>query len=406
MQIHPEKHVLDAYTLKALSRSELTAIILHIDECAECSKYVKEHSFIPNKADVLPFSRSPDVAFHLTYEEHLAPYANNIAEASLRKIVEDHIGQCQECKFLLEDLQAFAADENTILYENLHGPTGRSIWKALLRFKSPVPGFGAAVLALSAVLYFWISGTKTVNELSEIASADRDVNIEAVPRPTVEANLPLDSTERPAVRQNNEIQNTHAVTDKSSDIAERASTSGLPDVIREKIADALRSEKIIASPALALLTRDITLRSDGETTSRSGVPDGVVIRETSPRLSWNRTDGDNYTVKIFDEDFEIIAESQDVEINSWRPETPLQRGKVYWWEALSDDNAIASGKFKVLGEAELRILRSVGKTDPIVRGLALYHFGLVDEARIEFERSAKTDKTGRANKFLKQMNAK
>lgn len=408
MQLHPAKNILDAYTLKALSKTELTEMILHLDGCDECSAYVKEHSLAPGTrgdSNVLPMTRSPSVTFHLNYDEHLAPYVHGTAAASVRTAVDEHMVKCKECNFLLYDLQTFVASENEFAEANeVASSRSRSL---LLRPFSLIPIFGAlaVVFALSAAVYILVRDTTSVDPSPNIVSIKDGERSENEVRPTENSNFDESSNNAPpAVLPNGEKD--AEPSKKIPENNEIAAIDGLPLEFKQEINEAVRSGSMIDSPDLDLLARNITLRSGGGALNLNGDPNGVVVRETVPLISWMENVNGPYSVQIFDEDFELVAEAAAVQESSWRPKKPLARGRVYWWEVRGDDTTVAAGKFKVLGNAELRMLTSIDRSASVIRGLALYRFGLVTEAKREFERAAKNDPDGPAAKFLQQLNSR
>lgn len=178
---------------------------------------------------------------------------------------------------------------------------------------------------------------------------------------------------------------------------------GVPEDLAGDVARALKGERLQANRGLRdLVPADGGVRSGAE--AQAGIrliaPTGTMVRDTRPRFRWTAAQGaTGYSVTVTDDRFNVIAESGRVEGTQWRPETALDRGRVYQWQVTaygSEDGGgpRSLGLFRVIGAGELARVRKIeSETDSSLARAVLYaRAGLVDDARRELGRLDADDK--------------
>lgn len=188
---------------------------------------------------------------------------------------------------------------------------------------------------------------------------------------------------------------------------------GLPEDLAGDVARALKGERLRSNRGL----RDL-VSADGGVRSGAGAqagirliaPTGTMVRDARPGFRWAAVEGaSGYSVTVADERFNVVAESGRVEGTQWRPESALERGRVYQWQVTAYDSGGAVGEgprslglFRVIGAGELASIREVeAETDSSLAKAVLYaRAGLVDEARRELGRLGEGGKLDRLRRAI------
>lgn len=126
-------------------------------------------------------------------------------------------------------------------------------------------------------------------------------------------------------------------------------------------------------------------------------PVGVVLSLNRPTLRWQSVDGaTQYTVSVFDSDFNRVAKSNPQATTAWTVPLSLQNGKIYSWEvtALKDNQEITSpvapaprAQFKIVELEKLNEIATVRKQKPLSHltlGVLYARAGLLTDAEREF----------------------
>lgn len=327
--------------------AELLALDDHLAACAACrarAALVAEPRLAAFKAD---YHAAATEAAHLDYEE-LAAYVDGGLDDVGKEIVRSHLAICSECMQEDRDLRAFKS----------------AIAPSLHKVYEPAVA-------------------------DEIAKDERS-NAGATPTP-VEA---VDQTAEAVI----------ALNDGGGQVAlhrdgRLIGLEGLSSSAQTAVKTALQRQKAVDAAALAGLRGDDGALMSGQ--PKHGEfdvlkPRGEVVASERPAFVWRALAGaTTYTVKIFDEHFNLVAQSQPLTNTTWRPTEPLARGAVYSWQvtAVKDGQEVKAprppapqAKFKVLdarAAAELRAVRQQQPTSHLTLGVLYARAGLLDEAERE-----------------------
>ncbi|MBK7704598.1 MAG: hypothetical protein IPJ30_02180 [Acidobacteria bacterium] len=387
---HPSPDTLIAYAERRLSSGEMTNVILHLAECAECLESVRP-AFATARTVAL-FDAAGGDAFHLDFDEHLRPFVDSEADAVTRELVESHILDCPACAFELRELREFSESLRLREFETAAHPT---IWAKIgAMFNARSMRFAAALVLLlfvaAAVYFVWPE-----RRSAEIVStADIAPNISDPKLP-----LPEPSPTPGAI-----------VDPEKTPPAAPEDSENLPDPFRAETAQAVRSGRLSLPGFLAALGGAGSLRGGGgDRTPAALTPNGEAVRSAAPLISWNgfAEPGEGYTVAIYDENGDLVEQSPTLDADRWKPSRELVRGRVYDWEVRSAKSSKAfAGRFRVIDRAALAELGRLPRSTPFARGVALANRGLLTEAAAEFRRAIRTgDNVQTAKKFLRQIGA-
>ena len=131
-------------------------------------------------------------------------------------------------------------------------------------------------------------------------------------------------------------------------------------------------------------------------------PAGTAVESARPELTWPPVVGASYRVTIA-ADERIVAESEPLKTNRWRPSRDLPRGAVYQWQvevtragrtSIVPPPAQPQAMFAVISETaarELQAARTAHPGDHLLLALLCARAGLVDEARRELRDHARVE---------------
>ena len=191
---------------------------------------------------------------------------------------------------------------------------------------------------------------------------------------------------------------------------------GVPLPIQRAVKTALSGKEMERPETLnELTTPRITLldqsSKDMPFTLRS--PFGVVVISDRPTFHWQPLLGaTSYTVSVFDSNFSRVAKSETQSTTQWTTTTPLQRGRIYFWEvtALKDGQEVISpvapaprAQFKTLEEEKMREINQVKRGragSHLVLGVLYARAGLLDDAEREFQLLVKANPHSEAARML------
>ena len=121
-----------------------------------------------------------------------------------------------------------------------------------------------------------------------------------------------------------------------------------------------------------------------------------MVESNRPAFRWRALAGaGGYTVKVFNQDFSVVAQSPTITTNTWRPMQPLPRGVVYSWQvtAIKDGQEVKAprppapqAKFKVLDAgtvAELQAARQQQTVSHLALGVLYARAGMLEQAERE-----------------------
>jgi hypothetical protein len=133
-------------------------------------------------------------------------------------------------------------------------------------------------------------------------------------------------------------------------------------------------------------------------------PVNKIIATTRPVFRWKALPGaESYQLKLFDENYNFVAESGLIKTNSWAlpREKRLTRGRIYIWKVVAAGDAAqntaadwAEAKFKVLERAKIHEINEAKKRHGefhLLLGILYARAGMRDEAEREFVRLLKAN---------------
>jgi hypothetical protein len=170
-------------------------------------------------------------------------------------------------------------------------------------------------------------------------------------------------------------------------------TDSYPVPWRSKVEDMIDKGKV-NYPRDKLLFAGGTPR--GSEAARHLRPVDTVVRSQTPTFAWPGKEDIVYRVRVYRRGEEVLP-SDELEINSWKPNEPLERGLVYSWTLFvvgETENPIPDKRelpFKVLGEKDHVILLTKEEDagdSHLVRTALFIEYGLLGEAREELRKLA------------------
>lgn len=409
---HPSKQTLENYAARQISADEMTFVILHLEDCADCFAAVQK--LVPTAEDqsVLMFAETEK--FHLDYDEHLRPFVDNEADSATREIVESHTQACANCAFQLRELREFSESLRLreIEKKSVYAPTfAQKIggwfqqFPHNLTFKIIFPLL-LIVIGLAAIFLLFRQP-----KLEDFAKENTSVQNNL---PEINQNsLISESSDRHNKSNSNQTSKNANVVEVLPKAVDETTTelADLPSDLREKILTVLNSKKLAFPAFLPTLREKLNLRGEADLKQMSLYPNGEAIRETVPNFKWkNFADSGNYTVEIFDENNQSIETSAVINGTNWTTKTKLERGKIYKWEVRSENDGSRehfqsfSGKFKILDQKTSTDLDKLSGKSPLVRGIAFASAGNLTSAEKELREAAKQKKDSQAAMtFLQQI---
>ena len=419
---------------RRLSPPELFAVGQHLGECAECRARV---DVVRANAERLrdDFRQAARLPEHLSFEQLSALVDDSLNEID-REIAESHLSVCPLCEREMRDLRAFAvtleSEKRKVAAADAAGERG--FWEKVRAFIFS-PAFGAsfaALLIFAVVAGVWFSRRQQQPETGEI------VKTEYTPTPTASLNSNQNSVQTanaaPSPENKEQIaQTTPAATEPKT--AEQKRVIETP-ALKTEIVKPKRAEEFSAADAeivrRALENGEIRTPDElNDLFARTGnfmggqnspvktfqieTPARAIVNETQPIFRWRKVaEADEYRVGIYDENFNKVAEIQNLQTTQWRVAKPLRRGGVYVWEveALKDGKIIgtapapteAEARFKILEANKSKQMRRELQKNPasaLWKGIVYARFGLLAEAVHELERyAAENPNSGQARRLL------
>lgn len=318
---HLSQKQIEDYSQNHLRGAELLAASDHLDECESCRARVEgaldvDAAFFAVREEAF----AGEVGGHLTSEQAAEYVDKNLAGDELQ-FVTDHVSSCEQCAFAVDDLRAFRNQIAPSLdreYGPAHvAPVVKESWRqrfvSLFRV-SPVPAFGAAALAIMALLFVgWVVWRMPKKDNEELVIIRPSPPSE--PSPSVAPSLEVQPEPVPVVAQLND--------------------GAVPPAYQELVRKALTSQRIERSSQLQGLTRpSSSLMGSNEKQEFSVLgPAGIVMMSDRPAFRWSRLEGaTGYVVEVYDSQFKRVVESPEITTLSWRSTESLPRGQVYSWQ--------------------------------------------------------------------------
>lgn len=440
-----QEHLTDqqvaAYQERDIESGERQMLDRHLAACAACLRRVvdTEHMDVAFGSLTEAFLPSGnEESFHLSRAE-LKRYAAGSLDRADRIIFDSHLEDCAQCSGGARELLSIKPKVTTLRKGARSGYAPQSIWGGFtdalrrLSWLRPIHVGGIALATMCALVgMLWVQSkfSDRRNQSSApqaVASGGQDQN-QSVPVPQTDhsGTQPPEETTRSVDKQANpedvgsqktppSSQQTQppaapeiivSLTDGNREVmldkgGNLTGLEGTPVPIQRAVKAALSGKEMerpktldeIAAPRITLLDQS----SDG-TPFALRSPVGVVVMSDRPTFHWQPLTGAaSYTVSVFDSNFNRITKSEPQSTTQWTMPTPLQRGRIYFWEvtALEDGQEVTSpvapaprAQFKTLEEEKIREINGVKKTragSHLVLGILYTRAGLLDDAEREFQ---------------------
>ena len=150
----------------------------------------------------------------------------------------------------------------------------------------------------------------------------------------------------------------------------------------------------LAKPAIldTLVAHDPTLRGgEADRTFALHLPIATVVLDDRPTFRWAAVpNASTFDVAVADaETGDVVAKGSTSE-TSWRPDTPLPRGRTYTWQVRSG-SLVAPGPSAAEARFHVGEAIALSETGHRERGIALANLGALDDAERELELAGAAD---------------
>ncbi len=349
MSNHPTGELLDRYHRNDLRGPELLRVDDHIAECAVCRSRIAISA--ASAAAAWDTSLSGD---HLTYDE-LEAFVDGRLDRDGRAGVAAHTAVCGDCADALDDLAGRASPR----------PGGLK----------PALRWGAIAAAAIVVI---------VSGILLLRPQEHD-------GPTVVTNTATNTIARPAPRR----KPVQVIRDAGSAFPLEAdgSVRGLSPVDAETLRQ-LRAGIVSSAAIFADVGRERdVLRGDDLPGDQLRVetPRGFVV-DDRPEFRWSDPQPRaTYRVSVVDSSYRVVARSDELTSQTWRPATPLERNETYEWQVqrrMGDSITSApappapSARFRITGKNEAEEIRRAQLANShLLLALAYARAGMLHEAK-------------------------
>lgn len=417
MSEHLTQNQVGDFCRQQLSVTELLSVSDHLAVCEFCRRQVEramhgDVAFFTLRSGVFDETSetlsSPEAPTHLTMEQ-MADHVDRAGASEERQEIEDHLTGCDQCALAVDDLRAFKNRVAPELGREYHPRSVRAATESwgqrLLAFlpvaflKSPALAFGSALAALLLAVTGWVIWQAQEKKdgrpgIAAIApSLAMTATVSPMGHPTAS---PTPAPEGAAVMAQ---LNDGAGRVKLDRAGKLAGLDHLPPAYQAMIKEALRSERLEKPSLLTGLNRPTSsLMGSGEPESKFSViePVGKVMLSDRPAFRWSQLDGaTGYAVEVYDENFNLVATSSQLTVNSWTAPQSLKRGGIYSWQVKASKEGqeftsprppAPQAKFRILDQAKANELVQARRTyasSHLTLGLLYAQAGLLDEAEQE-----------------------
>ena len=436
----PTEHIsrsrMELFSARGLPETELATVARHLAKCSDCGGQFVSSLRRQKGTAAVSFNLAPEFWLkheHIDYDQ-LVEFADDKLEATDRELIDLHLEVCPHCK---EDVRSFLAfreqiaSELEVSYATVHdAPRSKVSWWTQWNTLAWKPAYAAVLIIMGLAVIF---GAILLKRRSDNLQAQRNQPSQNTPagrESPRQENSKNNSPTFPAVPNEAPITEPNAgdaviaLEDESGrvTVAKSGSVSGLDDVpapTRDLIAKALTSEAIEKPAVLRdLAGPDSRLRGTNSAQSfKLMAPARAVILDAQPVFKWEKLPGaSGYRVYVTDPQGREVAKSDDLpqRTTEWKSTTLLKRGEIYSWsvvavvdgkEIVSPGPALPEMKFKILSSGNLQELNHVRRTrSHLARGITFAKFGMIPEARREFQRLlALNPKSDVARKLLRSL---
>lgn len=425
---HLTQQQFEGYRRRQLEVAELLSVCDHLEVCQACRGRVEgaaegDAALFALRAEVfgegVEDSPAAGTRAHLSAEQ-TALYVDGSLSGDALQTASDHLSSCDHCALSVEDLRAFKEQVAPTLGQEyrpaaVHTPRAvtasgvdRRRWTfaslpSLFRI-SPAPAFGAALAVILLALFGWLIW-RTARERAP--RQEVVVNPSPAPQPFPSAVAPTPSAPVPTPTQAGPEQAAAVAQLNDGGVRLTLDREGilsgaenLPPAYQRLLRETLAGRRIERSPQLRGLSRpgSSLMGSEAQGGGEFSVldPVGSVLLADRPTFRWSALEGaDGYVVEVYDEGFNLVAASPQLDARSWAASQALPRGKVYSWQvkALKDGQEVKSprppapqAKFRVLDRAKADEILRAKRAHPsshLTLALLYADAGLLKEAEQE-----------------------
>lgn len=422
---HLTQEQFEGYRRRQLEVSELLSVSDHLDVCEACRRSVAsaadgDTSFFALRSEL--FGETAELSPVEGMREHLtaaqtAAYVDGTLSVEELRTASDHLSSCEHCALSIEDLRAFKEEVTPTLgheYRPALVHTSPAVpssnegrwWRVFASLPdlfrlSQMPAFGAALAVILLTVAGWLvwRATRETTPRQEVvvgpSPASQPAPVAVAPTPTEPVPTPTQPEPAAVVAQLND-GGGHLSLDREGALS---GADNLPPAYRNMLKEALGGRRLERSPQLKGLTRPGSSLMSSETQGGGfnvQDPVGSVLLSDRPTFQWSLLDGaTGYVVEVYDEGFNLVATSPQLNGRSWAATQTLTRGKVYSWQvkAVKDGEEVKSprppapqAKFRVLDRAkadEIARARRAHPSSHLTLGLLYAEAGLLKEAEQE-----------------------
>ena len=404
MTEHLSNQEIEQYRRGLAAAPELLALDEHLAACAACRARAAamsgtESGLAALVADYRAAAAEPE---HLEYEA-LATYVDGGLDEVDKEIVRTHLAVCPECALEERDLRDYKSSVVPGLHKAYEPaavrPSGASRWRWLSErwqaYRASSPAWQMSVagaLLLLAGISVWLiwNARRQVAPPQIVKDRADEIPKKSDPTPTNAG----DQTSQALVALNDGARRVMLYQD-----GRLSGLDGLSASAQTAVKTALQRQAAVNRAALAGLgSNDGALMSGQPKPGEFDIlePRGQVVASDRPTFRWRALEGaSSYTVKVFDQDFNLVTESPALNTNAWRAGKPLARGAVYAWQvtALKNGEEVKAprppapqARFKVLdggAAAELQMAQRQEPASHLTLGVLYARNGMLDEAERE-----------------------
>lgn len=392
MMNHLSANTIEQYLQQRLPAEQLSQIADHLELCPDCQARLTQNRLESDDVSLmLSIEAELDDAvceeFCLTGEQIL----DHLEGSPLPAKLNYHLEVCGDCQLAVQEMR-------TVQLSILPEPFPDSVSPDSPRFSQWLSGINAkwlfawnwksasawAMAIIIAGFVFWFWQTRQVN------SPDSQQAIVA-----------------PSPVSSPQATNNLAVTlnDAGGQVTlnEQGVLLGLDQLPEDETGEvkiALQNQHVELPSVLAEMNGSSKTLMSGEGNEndfRVFSPFKAIIRTDRPEFRWNSlADASSYTVIVYDAQFTVLTTSPQLTANSWKPEKPLPRGRVLFWQVRAVKNgeeivtpslADSPAKFKVLDKItndRLQRLEQASENAHLALGVHYARAGLKEEAANQF----------------------
>jgi predicted anti-sigma-YlaC factor YlaD len=419
---HLTAAALEGYATRTLVPGELLLADRHLQICIECRERANDLKPMQEATTILSqvYGGESDLDIHLSYGELEALVDGRIDDVS-REIVEVHTADCLSCREQLDDLKELRRSlEMPIRVEATTAAAGPGLWRRIANALTVRTALAAA--ALIAIIGFGLWVLSGPGDPVPVETASVDENI-----PPVSTDLSGDpnsnSLDTGSINEEPEPKTKSVVSLADGrnrlELDENGNLSGIDNErFNVLLKEVLRRQDIRVAPAARQLRSAAGALMGGESPGLPFAlksPVGRVIATDRPQFSWSPVaEAESYVVSVYEEGFTKVAESPELNGQSWTPAVRLKRGAVYNWQVTAKKAGIEikspvrpapDAKFKVVDAASANDVEAARRTGShLLLGTVYANAGMIAEAEREYQLLLKQNPSSQlVKKLLRQL---